>query len=213
MQAYAAFRSAFYHACSELRGTQHLHAVESERQRRQRRHDPTKSVEHEELLAATQIQAAARGRMVRREAKGGEASATADEHNQQPEATAHDHGHLTKPDAVAIGHFVHEAKEAYRTADEVPEEHSLDAVGGYLGLQGSFYLTKDGKHEELLAATQIQAAARGRLARKMVASSPSVAAGAADSVADCRDEVPDSGAGTEDEQIAAATRLRTAQRG
>ena len=33
----------------------------------------------------------------------------------------------TKADAVAIGHFVHEAKEAYHHADEV-EEDALEAV-------------------------------------------------------------------------------------
>ena len=37
-------------------------------------------------------------------------------------APAPEHAHLTKSDAVAIGHFVHQSKEAYHKADAVAEE-------------------------------------------------------------------------------------------
>ena len=90
----------------------------------------------------------------------------------EPEPMASQSGdgaRLTKPEAVAIGHFVHEAKEASHTATEVADEEAFDydslAGSGYLGLQSTFYLTATGEHEEKNAASQIQAMARGRAAR------------------------------------------------
>jgi hypothetical protein len=44
-----------------------------------------------------------------------------------------------------------------------------DALRGYLGLSSTFYATATGEHEERQAAMQIQAVARGRLARQQKA--------------------------------------------
>ena len=65
---------------------------------------------------------------------------------QAPPSTHH---HLTKPDAVAIGHFVHEAKEATHHAEEVLDESSSLPTA-----------------EEEAAAARIQARQRGKTARR-----------------------------------------------
>eukprot|EP01052_Picozoa_sp_SAG31_P037637 SAG31_NODE_4894_length_2880_cov_1.838907_2_plen_517_part_00 len=79
-----------------------------------------------------------------------------------------EHAHLHKADALAIGHFVHEAKEAYQHADEVCEEKS---DGCAAGMENEIIWSPEEDHEAVSkAAIQIQSAQRGNAIRKQLQS-------------------------------------------
>lgn len=93
----------------------------------------------------------------------------------EPEPEPEEHGHLNRADAVAIGHFVHEAKEAYHQADEVADEE--EGVGGDDGIKSAEgadegaadWMPDEADAELSKAAMQIQSVQRGKAARKEVA--------------------------------------------